>query len=90
MTIPFTQYLMPDGRKSLQLIDMDEETENKAQEILDAGYAFEMEMLRDYKTCSFSIFDPRRDCDVAMEIAVNGPPVLVAIKKLIMDFKLDE
>ena len=95
MAIKFTQYMMPDGRTRDQWIDMEEdhpEAEEKARKIEAAGYYFEMEMLSDYKTCSFTIVHPSLDegdpVDMACELAFNGPEVIDAIVKLIMEFEI--
>lgn len=95
MAIKFIQYMIPDGRKRPQWLDLEEdhpEAEEKAKLIQSAGYHFEMEMLSDYQTCSFTICHPTLDegspLDVAQEIAPNGPKVIDAIVKLIMEFEI--
>lgn len=90
--IEFTQYLRPDGRKSQQFIQLDDETEKKAERIIQAGYRFEMELLRDERTVSLTItgYDPRieEENDVAHVLCENGPEVPESVKKLINSFKL--
>lgn len=94
MTIPFTQYMMPNGFKNPVEISLDEETEAKAQQILAKGYRFECEMLSDYRTCSFSITHPTLDegepYDVVTAIATNGPGIRQTITHMIMSFDLDK
>lgn len=87
MAIPFTQYLMPDGRKHSVSIDRPEEIEKMAQDIVNKGHRFECEMLSDYETCSFTIsaIDPDEP-DVAITIAKNGPDVPVKIDEMITKF----
>lgn len=85
--IPFTQFLMPDGRESQVTIDRPDDIAAKAQEIIAAGYRFECEMLSDYTTISLTITDPDEG-DVEIEIVPNGPEVPVAIDNMIKRFKL--
>lgn len=86
--IPFTQYLRPDGRRILVKVERPPEIEAKAQAILDAGFVFECEILRNGHV-SFTISDPKEEEDVAIELCVNDPLVSVAIDKLITEFNLE-
>ena len=86
MPIPFTQYLMPHGRRSPQLIARPEEVEAKAEAVMALGGSFEMEMLNVAPglpnvsiTCAFE------DEDISHEIVVNGPPVLEAVDLVVAD-----
>ena len=84
MSILFTQYLMPHGRKSPQSIDRPAEVEEKAHAVIDGGGAFEMEMLNVHPGLpNVSITCAYEDEDIAHELAVNGPAVLVAIDSVI-------
>lgn len=83
--IQFTQYLRPDGRRSLQWIDFPQELVDKANRITSEGYEFEMELLAN-GVVSFTIADKNNDCDVAIELSSNGPEVNTKIPKLINDF----
>ena len=83
--IPFTQHLMPDGRKSAVTIEIDEPTYRKAMQIIDAGFVFEVELLSDYRTMSATITEPRLG-DAAICTAENGPDVPVKIKAMIERF----
>lgn len=87
MAIPFTQYLMPDGRKQAVDIERPEEIEKMAQDIINKGHRFECEMLGDYQTCSFTIsaIDPNEP-DVAITLARNGPNVPIKIDEMITKF----
>lgn len=77
MSIEFTQYLMPNGRKSSQSIARPSEVEDKAKAVIAAGGAFEMEMLNvPTGLPNVSITCAYEDEDIAHEICVNGPPVL--------------
>lgn len=91
MSIPFTQYLRPDGRQKLVEIARPAPVEAKARTILAAGYRFEAEHLAvpaPFPDVSLTIADPAREEDVAIELCRNGPDVLAAIDRLILNFKL--
>jgi hypothetical protein len=78
MSIPFTQYLRPDGRKRPVLIERPAEIEALAKAIIDAGYRFEIEELTTGEA-SMEILkdvpDPDINDSLAMEICPNGPTV---------------
>jgi len=85
--IPFTQYMLPHGRPVPVTLPVDEETYRKAQQILDRGLKFEVEMLQDYSTVSATITDPEEG-DLAFAICPNGPEVPERIKAMILEFPL--
>lgn len=87
MSIPFTQYLLPDGRTRPISIKRDQLTEVKANAILDKGFRFEAEMLLT-GDISLTIHDPKNEEDVAIEVCKNGPEVPKAVDKLILEFPL--
>jgi hypothetical protein len=82
--IPFTQYLMPNGRKSPVLIDRPDDVAAKAQAIIERGYRFECEMLSDYRTVSLTITDD--DDDHEIEVCPNGPEVPKRIDAMVLRF----
>lgn len=82
--IPFTQYLLPDGRRTSVMIDRPEAVAKLAQQIMAYGYVFECEMLSDYKTVSFTITSDDGDTDG--EICINGPMVPERIDAMIVRF----
>lgn len=43
MTIQFTQFLFPDAKKKIIHIDRDNEIEEKASDLIDEGFRFEIE-----------------------------------------------
>ena len=90
MAVQFTQYLRPNGRKIIQYIDLKPEIEKMAQTIIDYGYRFESEVLRDDITCSFTITNDEEG-DVYIILVPNGPEVPQKISEMIWDFhsKLD-
>lgn len=88
--IPFTQFLMPDGRRQ----EITWETDDtallaKAERILAAGLKFEIEMLSDYSTISATISDPIKGEDVFHKMCANGPAVTEMVPALIMEFDLE-
>lgn len=79
--IPFTQFLMPDGRQERVFIDRPDDIAANATIIFAAGYRLECEMLSDYRTCSFTVTNDDEDFDI--EQAPNGPGVVDAVDRLI-------
>jgi hypothetical protein len=84
MSIPFTQYLMPDGRKREATFESDEETEKIASKLIKRGYWFDVEVLSTgliSMTCETLVDgDPE---PIAHEICKNGPEVFEAVKRLV-------
>lgn len=89
MQIPFTQYLMPDGRRDQVFVERDGHVATKAQEILNFGLRFECEVLSN-GVCSFTIFDNEIEEDVAHKLSKNGPEVLKAVDSMIEEFSFEE
>ena len=88
MEIPFTQYLLPDGRKKPVTINRSEEIGLKAQRLIDVGCRLEIEMLRTGEISMSVEHDPVDDDDdgvLSMEVCANGPDVPVRVDKLIKD-----
>jgi len=81
--IPFTQYMMPYRRKVKFTITRPKEIYDRAMQIIDAGYCFEAEVLTT-GIVSLAISDD--ECDHDMELANNGPEVLLAIDQMINRF----
>ncbi len=82
--IPFTQYLLPNGRKIETGIFRPDEIYEKAMDIIDAGFRFEAEILRTGEV-SITITD-NDDVDVDIEVVENGPDVLLAVDQLVNRF----
>lgn len=84
MSIPFTQYIRPDGRRIETFIKRPGEVERVARKLIDLGYVFESEVLRDGRvslTCEY-----RGEPDpitAAIEIETNGILVLSAVDRLV-------
>jgi hypothetical protein len=83
MPIPFTQYLLPDGRRVPVSIDVEPDIQALAEELMSAGHRFECEMLRTGEV-SFTVTAKEKDePDIAIEVCANGPQVLVAVDNLV-------
>lgn len=83
-TIPFTQYLRPNGRKRRVESPVTKEVAMKAKAMLNAGMRFECEELST-GVVSLTVVDmvDGEEDDVAMELVPNGPGVPSAVEKLI-------
>lgn len=82
--IPFTQYLRPFGEKKPVEIDRPADVEAAAHRLIDLGCKFDIEELRTLQismTCECDEFED--DEVLAHEICANGPPVLVAVDRLV-------
>lgn len=86
MSIPFTQYVRPYGRKRRMTIDLPPDVEERAQKVIAAGWLFEAEILTTDQV-SFSVHNPHSDEpeDVAIRICDNGPEVPAVVTQLIDD-----
>lgn len=80
--IPFTQFLFPDGVKTLVFAPTPEGAGDKVRAILAAGLVFECEMLAT-GIISLTVGDKRQELDVAIELTPNGPEVLAALARLV-------
>ena len=72
MSIPFTQFLMPDGRQEQVKINRPADIETMAHKVIRAGYAFEIEMLGDYATISMEVIN-KRERVLSSALCHNGP-----------------
>ena len=80
MSVKFTQYLMPDGRKVPNSIDRPEVIEKKAESIISRGLSFECEMLTTGQI-SLTVSDGQQDIDI--EVCQNGPEVPISVDRMI-------
>lgn len=86
--IPFTQYLLPDGRKRAIWMKCEKAIEDMAAKIIGLGYRLEAEILTTSEI-SLTVFCLESEEDICIEICANGPPVPIAVEKLVKDaFKL--
>lgn len=83
MSIPFTQYLRPDGRKKAVEIDRPPEIEAKARELIAAGYKFEIEELTTGEISMTCEWRDEEQPTLAIKICANGPAVLDAVDRLV-------
>ena len=81
--IPFTQYMLPHGRKKQVSIERPDEIGRLATRIQRAGYWFECEVLSTGDV-SFTITDDDADHDI--EVCPNGPAVPGRVDELISRF----
>ena len=84
MTIPFTQYLRPNGRKQQVEWDGTDEQEKLASEFIARGGWYECEELSTGHaslTACFIVDDEPQD--IAIEVVMNGPAVVDAVDRLI-------
>jgi hypothetical protein len=82
MSIPFTQYLRPKGKRKRVVIDRPDEIEDMANELYDLGFHFEVEILQTGQV-SMSVFDTHEGVNVASVICENGPEVGESVDKLV-------
>ena len=79
--IPFTQYLLPDGRRRQIVYPVeDAELRAAADKLLRSGLHFDAEILR---TGDVSLTAEDGDGVVAIEIVPNGPEVPAAVMRLL-------
>lgn len=78
--IPFTQYLRPSGQPRGISVERPDGTANKARRLIDAGYAFECEVLT---TGDVSLSVSDGESDIVGEIVPNGPEIPQAVDRLV-------
>lgn len=85
LTIPFTQFLLPDGRKREMTIEVVPEVAEMASNLIADGYKFEIEILTNGMV-SASVEKPESHEDdpqtLAMKIMPNGPGMQEAIEEM--------
>lgn len=85
MRIPFTQFLLPDGRKRETGFTCNPEYDEKVQTLLDAGASFEAEILgMGNVSLTVEIEDRHGEhCTLAHELSENGPEIMQKVHLLI-------
>ena len=84
MLIPFTQFLMPDGRKQYATIERSEAIGELAKLIIAFGCAFEIELLSTGDVSMEVVTaTPDLDAPLANYICPNGPQVPEKIDELV-------
>ncbi len=86
MSVPFTQYLRPNGRKREISIDLPEEVEALARRFIEGGGWFEVEELTtghvSLTACAIVDNEPQ---DIAIRVVPNGPGVAEAVEAIIRE-----
>lgn len=82
MSIPFTQYLLPNGRMEVITIDMPEPVERAAQALIEAGCHFDAEILT---TGLISLTCEEGEDLLSIEVCENNEAVLKAVENLIRE-----
>ncbi len=82
MSIPFTEYMLPNGRTRQQIIDRPKEIEERAHRLIQAGVKFEIEVLTTGQISMETIYEPK-DEPIIGEICSNGPQVPICVDKLV-------
>jgi hypothetical protein len=81
MTIPFTQYILPHGRRrSIEFEAANENVERIAHELIERGCRFEAEIL---STGMVSLTCEYPDLTLGIELSPNGPPIVAAVERLV-------
>lgn len=85
MAIPFTQYVLPHGRKRAESIERPPEIETLAHKFINGGGWYECEVLTtghvSFTACLNTDEDGPQDIEIV--ISKNGPEVLDAVDKLV-------
>ena len=80
MSIPFTQYTLPDGRKSKVVIDMPANIEKIAHALIERGCHFDVEML---STGLISMTCEKDGDLLAIEVCLNNEKVVAGVENII-------
>ena len=84
MSLPFAQYLLPDGRQREINIDLDPEQEEVGRKLLGNGVRLEAEILTTGEVSITAEFDGSEDyISLAHEIVPNGPGIREAVCRLL-------
>lgn len=83
-TIPFTQYMMPNGRKVPVSIEVADDVYATATKLIDAGLCFECEVLTTGQV-SMTITDPEEG-DLDIRVRPNGPGIREAVEDMVRNF----
>ena len=85
MTIMFTQFHRPNGKRSKVEIDRPTDIDKMARDLVRMGYDFEIEVLRGdeiHMTVS------NEDGDLCSRICENGPQVPISVDSMIVEAHL--
>lgn len=84
--IPFTQFLLPNGKRTQITFDassLSEDFLDIAWKVIDCGVKYEIEMLRSGQISMEAMYGD--DECLAGEICENGPIVVTCVEKMILD-----
>jgi len=81
--IPFTQYLLPNGRTKEITIDRPGDIAELAEKFIQVGGRFAAEILMTGQIALYAEKEDKEEEPVAMEIIPNGPEVIEAVDKII-------
>lgn len=79
----FTQFMFPDGRRNAESIDRPPEIERLADELMAAGWSFEIECHPDTQLVHMDCCDDDRA--ISNRICRNGPQVPVKVDELVTE-----
>lgn len=71
MSIPFIEFVRPNGRKVERALDSDDVTEAMAQDLIDAGCRFTAELIPEVNMVSITAENDRED--IAFRLFRNSP-----------------
>lgn len=77
----FTQYMFPNGRKVPEFIERPEPIEKLADELMDAGWSFEIECFPDTQVVHMDCCND--DGQLAVQVCKNGPDVPPTVDKMV-------
>lgn len=84
MSIPFTQYILPDGHKRPEHIERSAEVEALAQQFIASGGRFECEVLSTGQVSLTAVKEvDDEDQDIEIVICQNGPGVGEKVDELV-------
>ena len=86
MLIPFTQYMLPNGRQVATFFECEKGLDSKVREILDAGFRFTCEIL---STGKIAVYISDEEEGFALEVCANGPEIGRMIKGMIEKFDIN-
>lgn len=84
MSIPFTQYILPNGRRRHEEIDRPDEVEAIAKRFIDSGGRYECEVLTTGHVSLTAVKDvDGEQQDVEIIVCANGPEIPGKVDELV-------
>jgi hypothetical protein len=83
MAIRFTQFMFPDGTPRMRTLEASHEVEGLAQELIEAGWVFEVECHPDTQVVSGDCCDDEQQLGMFSE--QNGPGVPPAVEAMVLE-----